>query len=447
MLSKPRFLAVGVVLVSLWIFVGSMRMENFESGLDEHAEWKEDTRIERWSKEEFISQAMSSAIQDDFDYGYIAQMCEEQQWDDSIVFECQNLIGGIGNLRQEILHCIRYAIDAGAGLVLPVIHLRQDSDLSNLESGTTSMDYLFDKERFLSRIGMACPQMRVYQDLEELESMGTVTKTELIDPKKLPHAMTSRIAYSCREHIKEIRAPPGEISLIPLENLWRHFPICHDSVGFADTFGNLIPLRQDVHRLAATALYELYSRYDVQIDPSTATTGIFADTFIGIHLRTANDILSYWLGYEDQADYYIERIRASEYLSSLPLMYIASGNATSVTDFSSLQEDSLVQPKHVITKHDLLSGAAEAAELASLTWDQQALVDYLILTRSGFFMGMADSSFAWTIAVNRRKSTRAGTCGFPAGWWKGKILGAALRDDFSDLLGKHGYGWEDKMWP
>lgn len=101
MLSKPRFLAVGVVLVSLWIFVGSMRMENFESGLDEHAEWKEDTRIERWSKEEFISQAMSSAIQDDFDYGYIAQMCEEQQWDDSIVFECQNLIGGIGEIPSE----------------------------------------------------------------------------------------------------------------------------------------------------------------------------------------------------------------------------------------------------------------------------------------------------------------------------------------------------------
>lgn len=115
-------------------------------------------------------------------------------------------------------------------MVLPVIHLRQDSDLSNLESGTTSMDYLFDKERFLSRIGMACPQMRVYQDLEELESMGTVTKTELIDPKKLPHAMTSRIAYSCREHIKEIRAPPGEISLIPLENLWRHLYVAKNTI-------------------------------------------------------------------------------------------------------------------------------------------------------------------------------------------------------------------------
>ncbi|KAH7410646.1 hypothetical protein BKA64DRAFT_638309 [Cadophora sp. MPI-SDFR-AT-0126] len=446
MLSKPRILAVGVVLVSLWVFMGLLRMQSLELDLDEQEAWSYDTRIENWSKEDFVAEAMSAAVEDDFDYGYIAEMCDEQKWDDSVVFECQNLIGGIGNLRQEILHCIRYAIDAGAGLVLPVIHLRESSDLSNLESGTTSMDYLFDKQRFLSRMERACPQMRVYQDVEELNAMGIVTKTELIDPKKLPHAMTSRIAYSCREHIKEIRAPPGQISLIPLENLWRHFPICHDPVGFADTFGNLIPLREDVHRLAATALYSLYSRYDVPLDPSTATTQPFANTFIGIHLRTANDILSYWLGYDDQASYYIQRIKASEYLSSLPVMYIASGNATSVTDFALEQEDSLVQPKHVITKHDLLSGS-DAAELAALTWDQQALVDYLILSRSGFFMGMADSSFAWTIAVNRRKVTEAGTCGFPKGWWKGKVLGTALRDEFSDLLGKHGYGWEDKMWP
>merc|ERR1712230_261181 len=103
----------------------------------------------------------------------------------------------------------------------------------------------------------------------------------------------------------------------------------------------------------------------------------FANTFIGIHLRTANDILSYWLGYDDQASYYIQRIKASQHLSSIPIMYIASGNATSVTSFTAEQEDALVQPKHVITKE-----------------------------------------------------TEAGTCGFPKGWWKSKVLGTALRDEF-----------------
>lgn len=96
MLSKPRVLAVGVVVVFLWTVIGLMRMENLDFKSDEHTEWRDDTRIERWSKEDFITQAMSSAIQDDFEYGYIADMCDDQEWDDTVVFECQNLIGGIG---------------------------------------------------------------------------------------------------------------------------------------------------------------------------------------------------------------------------------------------------------------------------------------------------------------------------------------------------------------
>ncbi|CZT43304.1 uncharacterized protein RSE6_03316 [Rhynchosporium secalis] len=341
MLSISRLLTACVVFYALWMLLELIRVKDDELQVDEHISWKDDSRKKTWSEGDFISEAMISAVKDDFKYEYIAEICDQGLWDDSVVFECQNLIGGI------------------------VIKLRKEGDLSNLEGGTASMDY---------------------------------------------------------------------------------FPICHDSVGFADAFGNLLPLRRDIHRLAATALYRLHTIYGVQIDPSVATTSVFADSFIGIHLRTAKDILSYWLGYEDQASYYIQRINASPYLTSLPIVFVASGNATSISDFSALQEDSLVQPKHVLTKHDLLSGD-DAVELAGLTWDQQALIDYLILSRSGFFMGMADSSFAWTIAVTRRKETSAGTCAFPKGWWKSKLLGTAIRDDYSDLLGKHGYGWEDKMWP
>tara|TARA_R110002060_G_scaffold36630_2_gene47631 strand:+ start:713 stop:1021 length:309 start_codon:yes stop_codon:yes gene_type:complete len=96
MISKPRILAVGVVLVSLWVFMGLLRMQSLELDLDEQATWNYDTRIEKWSKEDFITEAMSAAVEDDFDFGYIAEMCDEQEWDDSVVFECQNLIGGVG---------------------------------------------------------------------------------------------------------------------------------------------------------------------------------------------------------------------------------------------------------------------------------------------------------------------------------------------------------------
>jgi hypothetical protein len=107
---------------------------------------------------------------------------------------------------------------------------------------------------------------------------------------------------------------------------------------------------------------------------------------------------------------------------------------------------SLAAPRPVVTKTDLLSGE-DLAELSALTWDQQALVDMLILNRSAFFMGMADSSFAWTLASQRRRFTVGGTCVRTAGWWKSRLWGTAFEDAFSDLMGNTAYGWEYRMWP
>lgn len=443
MLSKPRILSLSLVSIFLWILTSYMRLENlqFEFDVDEQDALTHPIEL---SKEKFIADIISSAVEDDFDQSHIRKMCDSQKWDQRVVFRCHGIIGGIGNIRQELLHCIRYAIDAGAGLLLPSINLRSVKDLSNLEDGTISMDYLFDQDRFLFRMETACPQMTIYKDLEELETFGPVTETDIIKPKELPH-WPFLAAYSAKPRVQEIRAPPGEISLIAFERVWRYYPICHDPVGFADTFGNLIPFREDVHRLAATIIYELSSRFHLAFDPDTSTTLPFADTFIGIHLRTASDVLDYWITYDDQANYYLGRIESSDFLSSLPIIYIASGNSSSVSDFGT-KTRTLPHPPRIVTKNDLLS-AADLKELESLTWDQQALVDFLVLSRSAYFMGMADSSFAWTIAVARRKTTDVGTCRFPAGFWKSKVWGTALRDEFSDLIGNHGYGWEDHMWP
>lgn len=143
--------------------------------------------------------------------------------------------------------------------------------------------------------------------------------------------------------------------------------------------------------------------------------------------------------------YYLSHIRSSDYLTSIPVIYVASGNKTSIQSFAAeIQE--LSCPSPVVTKEDLLFGN-DLSELQSLTWDQQALVDLLILERSSFFMGMADSSFAWTVANRRRRYSKGGTCRFPSGFWKSKLWGTAFDDEYSDLMGNHGYGWEDKMWP
>lgn len=82
------------------------------------------------------------------------------------------------------------------------------------------MEYLFDEARFLSRLKDACPQMPVYRDLEELKKIGPVKETNLVEIDKISH--WPFIPASVRGRIKELKAPDGQISLVPFERVWRY---------------------------------------------------------------------------------------------------------------------------------------------------------------------------------------------------------------------------------
>lgn len=94
----------------------------------------------------------------------------------------------------------------------------------------------------------------------------------------------------------------------------------------------------------------------------------------------------------------------------LPAIYVASGNLTSIDLFATQLAE--VSPAAVVTKHTLLAGD-DLAALESLTWDQQGLVDYLVLLKSSQFLGMCHSSFTWGIVAGRRAILRNGTCDRP----------------------------------
>jgi len=87
----------------------------------------------------------------DFNGEYVGwpleRVCKESEFTPGLVFVCDNNSGGIGNIRNFILTCIRYAIDAGAsGLILPKIQRRSEEELSNLFSTTFQpFEYFFDE--------------------------------------------------------------------------------------------------------------------------------------------------------------------------------------------------------------------------------------------------------------------------------------------------------------
>jgi hypothetical protein len=55
-------------------------------------------------------------VGDTWDSSHLQALCEKTKvWEGSVVFECLDLTGSVVDVRQALLTCLRYAIEAGAG--------------------------------------------------------------------------------------------------------------------------------------------------------------------------------------------------------------------------------------------------------------------------------------------------------------------------------------------
>lgn len=96
-----------------------------------------------------------------FDGSAIRKVCDGIAWREGLYFDCSNNSGGLGNERSFILTCIRYAIEAGAYLVMPTIRKRDPNNLGELFTTNEPFSYMFDEEFFIDSIETYCPQMHI----------------------------------------------------------------------------------------------------------------------------------------------------------------------------------------------------------------------------------------------------------------------------------------------
>ncbi len=203
-----------------------------------------------------------------------------------------------------------------------------------------------------------------------------------------------------------------------------------------NNFGGLVEFRTDTQMLVLNALAELTQRFG---GARLLSPGIQDSPFVGVHLRTAADAINAgYANYETQAAEYLDIISSR----SPPAVYAASGNDTSLEQFTQAAA-ALSPPVPVVTKRNLLS-LEDLEILDNLTWDQQAVIDFLILQKSSYFAGITESSFAWGIAYARQVISRNGTCveamdNLPEG-----IL---YEDEFSIIFGESRDFFWGKVWP
>ena len=198
-------------------------------------------------------------------------------------------------------------------------------------------------------------------------------------------------------------------------------------------------MRLDAQLLAARALSKMSTqfKFTLAIQP-----GITENAFVGVHLRTEADAAHVgYISHEQQAAAYLDYINST----SLRVIYAASGNKTSLELFAEAAS-ALSPPATVLTKWDLLS-EEDVALLNSLTWDQQALVDYLILERSSKFAGVSESSFSWGIAYKRQLFSNFAPCTLDSTKEMTDDDGIVYQDNLSKVCGRQIDFFVDKMWP
>lgn len=303
-----------------------------------------------------------------------------------------------------------YAIEAGAELVIPQLRLRHDDDLIVFATpDKTYMNYMFDQDHFVASMGQGCPQMRLHITQEDIPYSYDPDKTYSIQPEELeadaPQRGLRRPDLWKMRFFKWLEAQTGgQVSnistsspvIVGLRRTYLRYPVYYDGKAFVKKFGHLLRIRSDLHVLADKIQQAIGVKFGLDVNQSEPIPN---GTYYGAHLRTESDAHVAWVGrwafstFEEQSGAYI----AHAIEAGLKVMYVASGDKGATAQ---LGRNAEVHGIEVIEKSALLEGA-DLEELNTLTWDQQAVVDFLVLQRSSAFGGVAHSSFAWNTALLR----------------------------------------------
>jgi hypothetical protein len=71
-------------------------------------------------KGHFIMKALETEIDGPFNGTATAELCSSRDWVPGLIFKCNAPQGGVGNVRNVFLNCIRYAIEAGGMFPLTI---------------------------------------------------------------------------------------------------------------------------------------------------------------------------------------------------------------------------------------------------------------------------------------------------------------------------------------
>lgn len=387
------------------------------------------------ARQEFVHHALQHDVSDPFDIGIISKLCRNRPARNDVIVQCAPGTGGVGNIRSYMLHCTRFAMEAGASILLPNFHGRLRSDLFELNGAVRDFEYFFDRKHYIETVQKACPHLTVHENVQQEWSIANMEIPHwpyAINESHLENPSPWRKQFDqwFKEATAELKNPVLVVSGDPGRDRF----VMDDGMDFYFTFGRILQFRPDARRLAALCIAELSRKFKLGLDPKQ---NMFTNAYMGAHLRTSNDaVKAGWNpDFEEQTDWYITQ--ALDH--NLTIIYAAGGNDEDLKKFA---EKGLDMGLHVVNKYDLVSGN-DLRELDNFLWDQRGLVDFEILLKATQYGGYARSSFSHNIAFRRRAMSNVTD-----------PFADALnhyQDELSVVYGRFDANWEDEgvrtMWP
>lgn len=435
-------------------------------------------------RETFIQTWLSTHLITPFDEAPLSAYCNLTTWRPNLVFHLADANGGIGNLRGNFLDFIFTAIEHGASILLPTAAKRDSGDLSNVWGGSgheLGFDEMFDEEWFVGVLGRVCPLMRVYKFEEGMEMVRPVeglwrSRSRRLDEdegntraaglESLEEWLNGNEDFRKRYGGGRGKSGGGdeeeaEPILINVERtLWdidtRSLPM---RGSLRRNFGQILQISPIYRNLAALITWNLIQRFNLTLpannnpheplfSPQRKRT---AFNFYGAHLRIASDAqhagwLTENLTSTAQMDAYISHAHSA----NLQIIYVASGGSPSDLLHFKHKAASHNPPLIVVSKSDLLPAAELAMVEKDFSWDQQALIDWEVLSKCSVLGGIVKSSFALNLAMSRHQILEdQGRVGEP--WRVGvEREDVAFDDGWSRIWGRD--EWHEKrvprgMWP
>jgi hypothetical protein len=409
-----------MLICAQWTPISSIHLKNgqslFSSTTPSLSHWK-NPGTHTAQIDIFFDQVFSVSPPSPYSFPALAQSCSQAPWptnpSEEKYLKCGAMAAGLTSIVSEVKVCLKMAVETGCNLVLPAMPLRDSTDLTefNFFNADAYMTYdkWFEVEQLKSGMAKACPKMKIIHP-DELDTSIPVKRTWNVDIGDAPgyhfadsyfwvgRPFRTFFEQQIAKRKAEFEASTGGkddskegITVVSIGAAFLLFRITED------------PTRQDLALWNDLTLLVRFKKEPRQIIDRLLRH--IDRPFYGVHFRVEKDNI--WSPLEVQLAADLDSLdRAWAKFGTpgaqKPLVYLACGDPEQVKIFETAGKERGWEVTH---KWRVAEGNEETlAMIKELAFDFQGAVDYGVMVKSEFYIGITGSAFSSTVA-NARDTT------------------------------------------